>query len=627
MTLLFVTLTLSYLVATFVAVEMIQTQITDTLATYSVQATKSTLANIYHRIDTKTNELMSVTNDPEVIESIKKSNSEFENMHDVENYISETDSEWIAGKETKTISDILSNHLSESLIGYQDNLRTHDDKKAFSEIFITNRQGVVIGSTDRTSDYLQSDEDWYTNTLAENGNAWLGQPEYDESSKTFSIDIVAPIKDENGDYVGMIKGILKLDTLKTDLAELQENIPYKNIPYLVDEDGYSILSVDSTNLSFTEDTKLKEFGSNISYLEPVKHALDKDSGFLIWSDGESDKFTTFTTIPKSDYPEKLGWILLLDFDKKEILAPLANLHDMVITIGVIISTTAGVIGYFFARTISNPIEALAVAANNMGKGNLDQQVRVRSKDEIGKLCESFNSMSNDVKRKIELEKELITTQKQAKDEKMIAIGELSSRVAHDLRNPLTTIRNSCELLSRANVLQDDRSKKYISLIQRSINRMSHQIEDVLDFVRTTPINKKTESCLDSIQYVVDANPPSDNIKITLPQEDISFDFDAKKIEVVFTNILRNAVQAIGNKDGTINIRLSKEDGYAVIEFEDSGSGIPESALPRIFDPLFTTKQEGTGLGLPSCKNIVDRHGGKIVVNLHPTTFRIYLPLS
>lgn len=205
MTLLFVTLTLSYLVATFVAVEIIQEQVTNTLATYSVQATKSTLSNIYHRIDTKTNELISITNDPEIVDSIKKSNIEFENMHDVESYISEIDLEWIAGKETKVISDILANHLSDNLKGYQDNFRTHDNKRSFAEIFITNKQGVVIGSTDRTSDYLQSDEDWYTNTLAENGSAWLGQPEYDESSKTFSIDIVAPIKDENGDYVGMIK--------------------------------------------------------------------------------------------------------------------------------------------------------------------------------------------------------------------------------------------------------------------------------------------------------------------------------------------------------------------------------------------------------------------------------------
>ena len=296
--------------------------------------------------------------------------------------------------------------------------------------------------------------------------------------------------------MGMIKGVLNLDYLKDDLVDLQKNIPYQNTPYIVDQDGYSILSVDSENLSsFTSDTKLKEFGTNLSTLAPVTIAQADDSGFLMWSDGTSDKFTTYTTIPKLEYPENLGWILLLDFEKNEIMAPLINLQDTLVVIGMIIAMASGIVGYYFARNISNPIESLYVAANNMGRGNLDQQVMVRSKDEIGKLCESFNAMSKDVKRKIELEKELAITQKQVKDEKLLAVGELSSRIAHDLRNPLSTIRNSCELLSRTRDAQDDKSKRYISLIQRSVNRMSHQIDDVLDYVRTTPADKKAESCL------------------------------------------------------------------------------------------------------------------------------------
>jgi signal transduction histidine kinase len=627
MILIFIALTISYLVTTFASVQIIQNQILDTIGYYSVQATKSTLANIYHRIDGRTNELMSVANDAEVQDFVKKSNFDFDKITRVDDYIQKVDADWIAGKNTPVISDILSNSLSALLQGYQNHFRTYDNQQAFSEIFITNKHGVVIGSTDRTSDYLQADEGWYMGALSERGHAWLGQPEYDESSKAYSIDVVSTIKDEDGNFIGEIKGVLNLDNLKGDLVELQKNIPYQNVPYLVDQDGFSILSVDSSTLSsFKSDTELKEFGTSLSDLEPVKVALAKDSGFLMWSDDRLSKFTTYTTIPKNDYPEKLGWILLLDFDSNEILAPITNLHNTSLLIGVIIATASGVIGYCFARTISNPIESLYVAANNMSKGNLDQQVAVRSKDEIGKLCESFNTLSKDVKRKIELEKELAVAQKQVKDEKLLAVGELSSRIAHDLRNPLTTLRNTCELLSRTNTAQDDKSKKYISIIQRSINRMSHQIEDVLDFVRTTAPNRKAASCLGAIQYAVDLNPVPENIKVVLPQKDIMATFDTQKIEVVFTNILKNAVQAIGNKEGTINIRLAEQPGFVVVEFEDSGPGISESNLPRIFEPLFTTKQEGTGLGLPSCKSIVEQHGGKIEVKINPTRFQVYLPV-
>jgi signal transduction histidine kinase len=129
-----------------------------------------------------------------------------------------------------------------------------------------------------------------------------------------------------------------------------------------------------------------------------------------------------------------------------------------------------------------------------------------------------------------------------------------------------------------------------------------------------------------IKSVIDLNPPPKNIKVEMPKQDMLIVFDAEKIEVVFTNILRNAVQAIGNKDGIISISVLQQLGFAVIEFADSGPGIDEGNLSKIFDPLFTTKQEGTGLGLSSCKNIVEQHGGKIEVLLNPTRFQICLPL-
>ena len=620
-------MTLSYLATTLISIEIIKNQITDTIGLYSVQATKSTLANTYHRINEKTSALSSIPDDT-ILKFIKNSNSDFEKIKNIDHYISEIDNDWKAGKDLQVISDILSNDLSTLLLNYQDNFWTYDNQHAFSEIFITNRHGVTIGSTDRTSDYLQADEEWYVGALSEKNNAWIGQPEYDESSKTYSIDIATTIKDENGDFIGVIKGVLNLHYLKNDLAELQKNIPYKNTPYLIDPDGYSILSTNSEDLtSYTNDIELKEFGTNLSNLAPVKVAKADDSGFLIWSDGTSDKFTTYTTIPKIDYPEKLGWILLLDFDKDEIMAPLVNLQNTLVVVGIVIAVVYWVVGYYFARTISNPIELLDAAANNMGKGNLDQQILVHSKDEIGSLCKSFNAMSKDVKRKIELEKELVITQKQVKDEKLLVVGELSSRIAHDLRNPLSTIRNACDLLSRTRDAQDEKSKRYLFLIQRSISRMSHQIDDVLDYVRTSPIDKKVESCLTTLKSVVDLNPLPENIRIIISKQDLLVAFDEQKMEVVFTNILKNAIQAIGNKDGTINISISHKSRFAVIEFADSGPGISEKDLPRVFDPLFTTKQEGTGLGLSSCKNIIEQHGGKIEILLNPTRFQIWLPMG
>lgn len=105
--------------------------------------------------------------------------------------------------------------------------------------------------------------------------------------------------------------------------------------------------------------------------------------------------------------------------------------------------------------------------------------------------------------------------------------------------------------------------------------------------------------------------------------------DFNSIEVVFENLLLNAKQAIKGS-GIINIRLAEEGNFAKIEVEDSGEGIPNHVLPKIFDPLFTTKQEGTGLGLSSCRNIVEQHGGTIEVKTEigkGTTFTVKLPIT
>jgi two-component system sensor histidine kinase HydH len=96
------------------------------------------------------------------------------------------------------------------------------------------------------------------------------------------------------------------------------------------------------------------------------------------------------------------------------------------------------------------------------------------------------------------------------------------------------------------------------------------------------------------------------------------------MEVVLENLIMNAVQAIG-REGTVDIRISEDVHSAIIEVQDSGSGIDENTLPRIFEPLFTTKQQGTGLGLATCKSIVEQHGGTINVRTKPTVFTIKIP--
>src|SRR3972149_11151295 len=118
---------------------------------------------------------------------------------------------------------------------------------------------------------------------------------------------------------------------------------------------------------------------------------------------------------------------------------------------------------------------------------------------------------------------------------------------------------------------------------------------------------------------------SDKIIVNLPKNDVHIVCDPHLLEVVFDNLLFNSVQAIAEK-GKVTISISdNKDEDVIIEVQDTGVGISEDDFPKIFDPLFTTKQNGTGLGLASCKSIVEAHRGTITVKTNPTRFFVKLP--
>ena len=211
-----------------------------------------------------------------------------------------------------------------------------------------------------------------------------------------------------------------------------------------------------------------------------------------------------------------------------------------------------------------------------------------------------------------------------KTERLRVMGELSARVAHDLRNPLGVIKNAIELIEiDSKNISDEKLHKRILMIKNASDRMIRQVNDVLDFVRTRPLEIEENSMLDIINSSVKLAVPK-NIKFSKPENDANLSCDGKQLEVVFSNLITNAFQAIEDS-GVVNIRIIDKPTQVIVEIEDSGAGIPEKNLKKIFEPLFTTKPSGTGLGLVSCKNIVEQHGGVISVRNNPTVFRVKLP--
>jgi len=210
-----------------------------------------------------------------------------------------------------------------------------------------------------------------------------------------------------------------------------------------------------------------------------------------------------------------------------------------------------------------------------------------------------------------------------KSEKLSAIGELSSRMAHDMRNPLTVIRIALENMKEqygTNETQEMSFKK----IERSIDRIAHQIEDVLGFVKgQTPI-LRSEKFLEIVNESLDSIVIPEKITIITPKNDVEIICDKKQFLVLINNLLLNGIQAIKDS-GVIEITCEKKNDVTKIQVIDSGIGISEKNIENIFEPLFTTKLTGTGLGLAGVKSIMEGHNGVISVTSPPTTFTITLP--
>ncbi len=220
------------------------------------------------------------------------------------------------------------------------------------------------------------------------------------------------------------------------------------------------------------------------------------------------------------------------------------------------------------------------------------------------------------------------TEELVKSERFSAIGEVASRISHDIRNPLSNIQMSIELMKKSpphTKISDDNINEKLELASKNIERISHQVNDVLGFVKNREMKNENFRLTTCVHDAIESVHIPDNIKIKYTKSDVHIKADPFQLQIVFNNLIINAIQAIGKDNGEILIRLSENDDEAIVEVENSGPRISEDVLPNIFDSLVTTKQVGTGLGLVSCKTIIENHKGSITVRNDPTVFTITIP--
>jgi signal transduction histidine kinase len=316
-------------------------------------------------------------------------------------------------------------------------------------------------------------------------------------------------------------------------------------------------------------------------------------------------------------PTKWGSIKI-GLSLEEMLKEIQKTRMMLILVGLVgLAISVGGTA-LLSRGITGPLKKLVDATVKISKGEFTQQIDIDSKDEIGNLAQSFNDMSYQLlltrKRMEEANKKLIQA------EKLASIGRISAGIAHEIRNPLTAVKLNIQKLFQSGRL-DEIEKEHLSLSQEGIVQMEKFIKDLLDFTRASELNLNRfsiEQILDeSIKIVAD----SLELKKIVLEKDYEPGLpkvlvDGDKMRQVFLNVLRNAYET-AEEGGRIKVSLSllkDESGKKIkVEIADNGSGIPPEKREIIFEPFYTTKSSGIGLGLANARKIIEQHKGSIKV--------------
>jgi signal transduction histidine kinase len=218
-------------------------------------------------------------------------------------------------------------------------------------------------------------------------------------------------------------------------------------------------------------------------------------------------------------------------------------------------------------------------------------------------------------------------------ERLSTLGKLTATVSHELRNPMSTIRNSLFLI-REFAGDRDKVRANIERAERSIARCDNILGDLLEYTRERRLNLKPASLQRLIRDILSEQklPPEIRLVTDLRGSDAEVMIDGDRFQRVVANLIQNAAEAIrsGRGFGEIKVQTGLVGDQAFLEIADDGPGMSREILPRIFEPLFTTKSFGAGLGLPTAKQLVEQHQGKITVNSQEgvgSSFRVTLPLA
>jgi signal transduction histidine kinase len=297
------------------------------------------------------------------------------------------------------------------------------------------------------------------------------------------------------------------------------------------------------------------------------------------------------------------------------------------------------IAWMMSRRITTPLHELTLAAHAVAAGDTSYRVPIARDNQLGALAAAFNTMAAQVeesRQRLEALVEERTSKLRAAEEslvrreKLALVGQLASSVGHEIRNPLGVMSNAIYYLETIQPDAPPDVREYLRILRNQVDVSAKIVNDLLDLSRSSAPRRE---CVGVQSFVgprlkkVSINGTA--LEIDIPADLPLVDVDPIHAGQVIDNLLSNAVQAMDGK-GTIRVKARRTEGFVIVEVSDTGPGVPPEHTSKIFEPLFTTKARGIGLGLALSKTLAQANGGDLTLVSgagESATFAFTVPVS
>ncbi len=486
---------------------------------------------------------------------------------------------------------------------------------------------------------------FYSNTVMETGTykenreyflagrkqLFVQQPFYSITRQAPSMVISAPIFDSSQNLLAVIAARLRMDELNAIMQRRNDTHETDDV-YLVNR---ARLFVTQPRLAGDAATLQRGVrGPNIDA------CIGGGRGRAVTTDYRRETvISVFRWLPARQL------CLVAQIDRVEAFRPVDRLAAGLALVTIFTVLVAGAIARYLSRGITQPVLALKGGVETVAEGNYGETLDVHSADELADLVDGFNSMSRTLAEKdalitahsrtLEERVERRTAELRAaqaelvKQEKLATLGQLTATVSHELRNPLGTISTSAFVAGRVFAGGDPRGISALERISRTVARCDRIIDELLDFTRVrtpelqeTPVGAWLDEIVSEIQ-----KPERVALTLELPEDDVTAMIDPDSLRRAVVNLVENAVQAAEAAEREaprVTVRVEAGDRDLAIRVRDNGSGIDEALVARIFEPLFSTKNFGVGLGLAIVRQIATQHGGRVTVESTPGEGSIFI---